>query len=420
MRKICNFLLPVCLFLCVSCTHTKPDSSSKDESKSEEQEIDLTKFPNYVEDYDSLAYSFEDKQISDPFWKGNVIYNETVLLSKDSETGAISGKLAYTPLKILAIKDFTLKTHNYVEGTDYTLDGKTIIRTENSTMPYLEDSTLKGEYLPDGYRLVSSISNISTDCVQMGPAYYTESDLYYGHQIQVSYVYDIKEIAEFQSAFADNQLDSLPKLKDKLANNQDVKIVGLGDSVLEGCSSSGKFNHEPFMDTFFDMSVDFLNDAFDSHIIGKNLSVGGKTSSWGANSTQIYDVSTENPDLLILHFGINDLGAGVSPNSYIDNMLSIVLEVRNRCPDCEFLILSPFGPNPLIYDYERIDDYSNKIKREITSSIQGTVLVDVFGASKELYKNKKYQDMTANGINHVNDYSSRIYLQSILSTIVKY
>ena len=420
MRKICNFLLPVCLFLCVSCTNAKGNASSKNDSKSDESEIDLSKFPNYVEDYENLSYSFDDKQISDPFWKGNVIYNETVLLTRDSETGVVSGNLAYTPLKILAIKDYTLKTHDYVEGTDYTLNGKTIIRSENSSMPFLEDTTLRGEYLPEGYNLVNSISNIATDCVIMGPAYYTESDLYYGHQIQVSYVYDIKEIVEFQSSFADNQLDALPKLKNKLANNQDVKIVGLGDSVLEGCSSSGKFNHEPFMDTFFDMSVDFLDAAFDSHIVGENLYVGGTQSSWGANATQIYNVSQENPDLLLLHFGINDLGAGVGPNSYIDNMLSIVLEVRNRCPNCEFLLITPFGPNPMIYDYEKVDNYINKIKREITSSIQGAVLVDVFGASKELYKNKKYQDMTANGINHVNDYASRIYLQSILSTIVKY
>ena len=168
------------------------------------------------------------------------------------------------------------------------------------------------------------------------------------------------------------------------------------------------------------MSISYLNEKLESHITGANLSVGGTQSSWGCNNTQIYNVSQENPDLLIIHFGINDLGAGVSPNSYIDNMVSLVLEVRNRCPDCEFLILTPFGPNPMIYDYEKVDSYINKIKREITNSIQGTALVDVFNVSKELYKNKKYQDMTANGINHVNDYASRLYLQSILSTIVKY
>ena len=174
------------------------------------------------------------------------------------------------------------------------------------------------------------------------------------------------------------------------------------------------------METFFNMSIQYLNEKFESQITGKNLSVGGTQSSWGASSTQIYDVSQENPDLLMLHFGINDLGAGVGPNSYIDNMLSIVLEIRNKCPSCEFLILTPFGPNPLLYDYEKVDNYIRKIKSEITDSIQGAVLVDVFNISKELYKNKKYQDMTANGINHVNDYASRIYLQSVLSTVVKY
>ena len=101
-------------------------------------------------------------------------------------------------------------------------------------------------------------------------------------------------------------------------------------------------------------------------------------------------------------------------------MLSIVLEVRNRCPNCEFLILTPFAPNPLLYDYEKADNYIKKIKSEITNSIEGTALVDVYNISKELYQNKKYQDLTSNGINHVNDYASRIYLQAILSTIVKY
>ena len=419
MRHYFNFLMPLCALLCFSCTSNSGGRSSGGGSSSIEPEIDYSNFPNYVEDYQNLSYDFDDKAISSPFWKGNVIYNETVLLSRNAETGVISGSLAYTPLKILAIKDYTLKTSDYVEGQDYTLNGKTIIRSENSSMPFLEETTLRGEYLPEGYRLVSSISNIATDCMVMGPAYYTESDLYYGHQIQVSYVYDIKEIMPNYAVFSQNQLDSLPKLKQKLENKEPVKIVGLGDSVLEGCSSSKKFNHEPFMETFFNMSVQYLNDHFDSQITGKNLSVGGKESSWGAASQQIYDVSQENPDLLILHFGINDLGAGVGANSFIDNMLSIVLELKNRCPNCEFLILTPFGPNPMLYDYEKFDNYIKKIKSEITSSIEGTALVDVFNISKELYKNKKYQDMTANGINHVNDYASRIYLQAILSTIVK-
>ena len=238
MRHYFNFLMPLCALLCFSCTSNSGGRSSGGGSSSIEPEIDYSNFPNYVEDYQNLSYDFDDKAISSPFWKGNVIYNETVLLSRNAKTGVISGNLAYTPLKILAIKDYTLKTSDYVEGQDYTLNGKTIIRSENSSMPFLEETTLRGEYLPEGYRLVSSISNIATDCMVMGPAYYTESDLYYGHQIQVSYVYDIKEIMPNYAVFSQNQLDSLPKLKQKLENKEPVKIVGLGDSVLEGCSSS--------------------------------------------------------------------------------------------------------------------------------------------------------------------------------------
>ena len=420
MRKILYFLVPVCCMACFACGSSQEPNPSEPKEEEEKPEIDYSKFPNYVEDYENLEYNFDDEAISDPFWKGNVIYNETVLLSRDSNTGVISGKLAYKPLKIIAVKDYTLKTKNYVLGENFTIQDNVITITEPTEVPFLKDTTLKGEYLPDGYRLVSSISNIATDCVVMGPAYYTESDLYYGHQIQVTYVYDVHDVYDNLSNYPDYQLDKLPHLKAKLDNKEDVKIVGLGDSILEGCSSSKKFNHEPFMDTFFNMSIQYLNNKFESNITGKNLSVGGKESSWGANSTQIYNVSQENPDLLILHFGVNDLGSGVGANSFVDNMLSIVLEVRNRCPNCDFLIFTPFGPNPLIYDYERFDGYAKKIKSEIINQIEGTIMVDVLSLSKELYKNKKYQDMTANGINHVNDYASRLYLQSILSSIVKY
>ena len=47
-------------------------------------------------------------------------------------------------------------------------------------------------------------------------------------------------------------------------------------------------------------------------------------------------------------------------------------------------------------------------------------LIDVFKLSLEMTKNKKYLDMSGNGINHVNDFASRVYLQAILSTMYDY
>ena len=272
-----NFLLISGGILMASC-NTKPI---------ENEQFDYSKYPLYNENVDSIEYKFNDKEISGPFYKGNVVYNESVLLTKDDETGEISGNLMFKPTKILAVKDYTLKTKDYRQDVDFTLDGNKIIKKEGSDIPYRTHAELVGESIPEGYRLVTQITNISTDLQNMGGAIYTESPFYYGSQIWVSYVYDVKEI--------DPNLDKYPTYNDtkisrtieKLKNKEEVKIVGLGDSVLEGCSSSKKFNHEPYMDTFIEMVRDNLSSLYETTVNLKNLSVGGMKADWGCQVEQI-------------------------------------------------------------------------------------------------------------------------------------
>ena len=404
-----NFLLISGGILMASC-NTKPI---------ENEQFDYSKYPLYNENVDSIEYKFNGKEISDPFYKGNVVYNESVLLTKDDETGEISGNLMFKPTKILAVKDYTLKTKDYRQDVDFTLDGNKIIKKEGSDIPYRTHAELVGESIPEGYRLVTQISNQLTDLVNMGGAIYTESPFYYGSQLWVSYVYDVKEI--------DPNLDKYPTFNDtkisrtieKLKNKEEVKIVGLGDSVLEGCSSSKKFNHEPYMDTFIEMVKDNLSSLYGTTVNLKNLSVGGTQSSWGCQAQQINNIVAEQPDLLFLHFGINDLGSQRATIAYADDMESIILDIQSKLPNCDIILLSPFAPNNLLYDYDKMQEYVDVLKgfEETYDHVQ---LIDIFSLSKEMTKNKKYLDMSANGINHVNDFASRVYLQAILSTMYDY
>lgn len=381
-----------------------------------EPEFDYSKYPLYQENIDSIGYEFNDEEIRNPFWKGNVIYNESVLLTKDDETGEISGNLLFKPIKILKIWDYTLKTTEYIENVDYTLDNNKIIRTENSSIPYRTKAQLTGEEVPEGFVLKTSITNQLTDLVNMGGQIYTESPFYYGSQIWVSYVYDVKDIDPNIDKYPTYGIDKLPKLKEKLENKESVKIVGLGDSVLEGCSSSKKFNHEPFMPSFIELTATSLGDLYETNVTLKNLSVGGTKSSWGAQNEQIQNIIKEAPDVLFLHFGINDLGENRTTMAYADDMESIILKVRLGLPDVEIVLLSPFAPNPALYDYEKMQEYVDYLG-DFASTYDGVTLIDVFNLSKELYKTKKYLDMSANGINHVNDFASRIYLNSIVATL---
>lgn len=168
-----NFLLISGGILMASC-NTKPI---------ENEQFDYSKYPLYNENVDSIEYKFNDKEISDPFYKGNVVYNESVLLTKDDETGEISGNLMFKPTKILAVKDYTLKTKDYRQDADFTLDGNKIIKKEGSDIPYRTRAELVGESIPEGYRLVDRITNTLTDLQNMGGAIYTKSPFYYGSQL---------------------------------------------------------------------------------------------------------------------------------------------------------------------------------------------------------------------------------------------
>lgn len=400
----------------VACGNVDGTSSSEG--------IDLSKFPLYVEDTDSITYDFNDEAVSNPFWKGNVIYNETVLLTKDSDTEVISGKLAYTPTRIISVRDYTLKyddTVIYQEGVDFEVNGN-VITAKSERVPFLLDKVLTGDHasLPTGYNIVSSISNIATDVMDMGGTFYTESDLYYGRQLSVTYTYDVNEIVDSLDNYPSYKLDSLPRLKAKLEAGDAVKIAALGDSVLEGCSSSKKFNHKPFMDNFMEMTRDNLARLYGSQVTLDNQSVGGKTSAWGALDAQINGIVNSHADVLFLHFGINDLGANTSPASYVDNMETIVCALQDRAPDMDIILITPIGVNPTNYDYQQLDKYNSRLVNVVVEEKENITYIDATKMSYELYKNKKYQDMTANGINHVNDYASRLYLQSILSTLYQY
>jgi len=373
----------------------------------------MSSYPNYIDDPDSLVYSFSEIDRSNPFWKGNAIYNETVLLLE--EDGEIAGNLLFAPLRIISVRDFSLKTV-FSEGTDYSLSGNVIRRTASSSIPYLKVENLTGQNIPLPYRQVSSISNVLTDYVLMGPnAVYTESPFWYGNQISVSYVYDVANLD--LTKYPDYDGLTLPNTMNLLNQHHTLRITAIGDSVLEGCSSSEKFAHEPFMPNFMDLSEQGLEEYYQNDVILNNLSVGGKTSLWGSSSGVIRDIKDTNPDVVFIHFGINDCGDGASPNSFRDNIELIILSIREDLPGCEFVILTAFSPNPAVYDGLRFEDYWEKM-RDLESNHPGVKVIDVWTLSQEILKEKQYGDLTGNGINHVNDYSARLYLMSIMSTFV--
>ena len=91
------------------------DNSSDDNGGNK---VNKSDFPLYVEDYENLQYSADGyaANMSAPYWKSNVVYNEITLpLSYDD--GTAYAKLNYKPLKVVSVLDQTLQK-TYVEGRE--------------------------------------------------------------------------------------------------------------------------------------------------------------------------------------------------------------------------------------------------------------------------------------------------------------
>ncbi|MBP5729638.1 MAG: hypothetical protein J6X19_00395, partial [Clostridia bacterium] len=162
------------------------------------EEIDMSKFPRYVEP-DQAVYSFGERgksitkawnnvNVYAPYWQGNIMYNETVMCIDDGTR--IVGALLYKPVRILSVRDYTMTTE-YEEGKDYTISGNQILLNRDTTAcQYLTTDNLMGKDMPKKYRRVSSlaaVSNIETDYFMWTDnIFFTEGSLIYGHQLCVT------------------------------------------------------------------------------------------------------------------------------------------------------------------------------------------------------------------------------------------
>lgn len=418
LKKLSLLFAALVVFTTAACNFGTPTSEAQsasdtptiDSPTSETPAVDYTKLPYYIDPETAEYGDFSGEKLYTPFWQGNVIYNETVMLVEDGET--LEGKLQFEPVKILSVRDHTWKTE-YAEGKDYVVNGNVLTLGTESSLPYLMSANLNGEDLPEPYRLVGSIANIETDVVRMGATIYTEGSLIYGHQISVSYVYDPADIGYEIPTF------SAPKTLAKLKAGEPVTIAATGDSVMQGCSSSGFYNRDPYMKTFIEQVKEGLENEYDSEITLSNQALGGMTSTWGAADAQLDKLIAAKPDILFVHFGINDAGGNTSKNMYGDNLECIVVKIHDELPDCEIVLMKAFTPHPMVYDEELFGKYWDKID-EICAENENTTSLDLFTPSKEMLKVKKYMDVTGNGINHLNDFSVRLYAMYILNSLIEY
>lgn len=408
-------------------THSSGGESA---SQSEKGEIDMKKFPLYDKDYENLAYDEDDYKnaMSAPYWKGNVMYNE-LSLPILYENGEVYAKLYYTPTKVFAVKDQKLEK-TYEEGKDYVVDkeNKKLVIPKGSSIPALYEKADEGENPPEGFAYTTGMPN-NIDLYTIwnlgtGNFVYTESAYFYGKYLSVSYAYDVEDLDT--SVFAKYDATTLTAVRNKLKNGEGISLVTIGDSITEGCSSTGDNLHvAPNTPCYAKQIKTELERVYGAKVKLTNIGKGGSESKWplsGEGSAALGKAKEAAPDLCIIAYGMNDSSSKVSPVAYDDNIRSIIREIKNVSENCEFILVNSFPCNPL---YERdatlFDGYLKKLNKIAAEDEGGHIVVaDMQKVGKYYMQTKKYCEISSSNVNHPNDFLHRVYAMNIVSTICDY
>ena len=108
-----------------------------------------------------------------------------------------------------------------------------------------------------------------------------------------------------------------------------------------------------------------------------------------------------------------------SAEDYRRAILSIIRTIRKECPDCEFVLVSPMIPNPEIKGFQNNQlPAQQDVLYQIAAELEGVCIAPVHSVFREMTaRGKHYLELTGNCINHPNDFSVRVYAQTVLRTL---
>jgi lysophospholipase L1-like esterase len=319
-----------------------------------------------------------------PFWLGKKVYNEAVLmLSQDGKPA--TGRLMFFPSRIISVQDYGLAT-NYSVGTDYTVDGRTLVCPASSRMTQVRDKDLlKGEFK---WNVVG------------------------GKQVVVTYEHnDTGDLPP--PAFVG---DSMPNTMKKLKARAPLTVVAYGDSITHGYGESRLSHIRPLLSPWPELFVHRLKQIYrDKHVQLYNSSQSGATSQWGKDYAGRM-VASLNPDLVLIAFGQNDFWS-VSADSFADNIADIMQRVCQKNPKAEFLLISTLRFDPAYTTNSQywnvVGEYAKRLKAMARPGVQ---FVDLTAISEWVYAAKKPKDCMNDPL-HPDDYFARWYAQSLVAAL---
>ncbi len=365
----------------------------------------------------TVAEMLPELHLMEPFWRSNTVYRESVLCLQEIANQPATGRLMFPATKILAVHSAN-GSKNFKEGTDFTVsaDGRQLVRTEKSTIPFLKESDL---FMPRGTRPAwTGGAQPAVPCALPHKAGDPETHLLFdnGHwfhdrQIEVTYTHAANDwpvaVSKFDPA-------KLPKTLARLKAKQKLTIGVSGDSITFGLNASGRVETPPFMPMYPDLVAAQLRASYGGEVSLFNRAVGG----WGvSNGVADLDKLLEHqPDLVIIAYGMNDVGYR-NPETYKQGIQQMISRIKMARPDAEMILVATMVGN---------DQWTHTPRemfpkyRDVLASLcgDGVAIADLTSLWTEMLKRKRDCDLTGNGVNHPSDFGHRVYASAVLSLLI--
>ncbi|CAM4017304.1 Lysophospholipase L1-like esterase [Pseudomonas reidholzensis] len=339
------------------------------------------------ENRDCSAYTSSKFRMGDSFLTGRSIEGESFFADADSNR---SFNTAFPPKKIIAVHN-----HNtgqlYKSGVDYLPSATGITIPEHSAIAFA----------PKGFITTATPEEIKNYGVRVTTEFQ-------------AYQYDITYSKE--SVFYPKIYGSLGSLASKLGNAT-VRITFYGDSITQGANATSSYA-PPHQPAYPELVMARLSELYPGRVEYRNNSVGG----WSAiNAAKAVDkrVNDLPADLVVLAFGMNDAGA-YAPAEYRKHIKRLIDSIRAKQPDSAILLATPIRANPqsFIQKHQYVDGYLESLT-SLAYEYSSVAVVDLTAAWDRILENKRYYDVTGNGLNHPNDFGHRIIAEVVLDAIVK-
>ncbi|MGZ0656345.1 SGNH/GDSL hydrolase family protein [Coraliomargarita sp. W4R53] len=359
-------------------------------------ELTLSRVQFYLADVE--AHRLSHAQMVTPFWQTGQMWGETVFPYSER-------------FPVLMQPEADLKVYNGLRTTTYPREN--FLMNGREMLLTYEASQSLDLIVPDSELFPADLKSAKGRAFKSRSGGYLlspEGTWFQTHQLSIDYTFDRDSWQGPKPAY---QPELLPKTLAKIEKGDSLKVMLYGDSISMGANATALAGEPPYQWSWGQLIVDTLQARSQGAVSYINAALGGTTAEWGEENAESLLVP-HRPDLVILAFGMN---GSITPAEFGRMTESMMATVRRSNPDVEFILVHAMQPNK---DFKPLNLYQSYGAVLEAMQEPGVLFADVWSMHGALIESKRYVDMTANHVNHPNDFLIRVYAQVILSRFVSF